>query len=217
MSTAAAPVSERSAALQERPATTCSTPASAPLTTRRRLSAMLAIISSFSEVPASQRVSPAVTSVATTTSPDFSAGSSPPATPKLMTPRNVDESSVASRSRNCLGSLLLQMTIMPGPAAMRASCCRPVTIKTGRGSIACSPIELPTNAAAPAVKVTSRPLPPCCWCSSNFGTAPAPRAGRTLSSHGIANKTRAENRLPCAAAHPTDLFRSVCFLGTQFP
>ena len=61
------------------------------------------------------------TSVATTTSPDFSDGSSPPATPKLMTPRNVEGSSVASSARSCCGSLLLQMTIMPGPAAMRAS------------------------------------------------------------------------------------------------
>ena len=73
-----------------RAATTCSTPARPPLTTRRRPSATLAISSSFSARPASQRVSPASTSVATTTSPDFSAGSSPPATPKLMTPRIVD-------------------------------------------------------------------------------------------------------------------------------
>ena len=35
-------------------------------------------------------MSPAMTSVATTTSPDFSDGSSPPATPKLITPRIVD-------------------------------------------------------------------------------------------------------------------------------
>ena len=63
-----------------------------------------------------------MTSVATTTSPDFSDGSSPPATPNEMTPLKVVESSVASSARNCCGSLELQMTIMPGPAAMRASC-----------------------------------------------------------------------------------------------
>jgi hypothetical protein len=85
-----APVSECSAALQAVAAITCSTPARPPRTTRRRPSAMLAISSSFSARPASQRVSPAMTSVATTTSPDFSDGSSPPATPKLMTPLNVD-------------------------------------------------------------------------------------------------------------------------------
>ena len=63
-----------------------------------------------------------MTSVATTMSPDFSVGSSPPATPKLITPLNVEGSSVASSARNCRGSLLLQITIMPGPAAIRASC-----------------------------------------------------------------------------------------------
>ena len=81
-------------------------------------------------------MSPASTSVATTTSPDFSDGSRPPATPKLMTPRNVE----GSKRRQQRAQLLriateLQMTIMPGPAAMRASCTKPVTIKTGRGSI----------------------------------------------------------------------------------
>ena len=85
-----------------RAATTCSTPARPPLTTRRRPSATLAIISSFSGRPASQRVSPASTSVATTTSPDFRDGSRPPATPKLMTPRIVVGSNTVSRARNCL-------------------------------------------------------------------------------------------------------------------
>ena len=192
MSTAAAPVSECSAALQAVAAITCSTPARPPRTTRRRRSAALAIISSLSARPARKRVSPDSTSVATTTSPDFNDGSSPPATPNEITPLNVDESSVASSARNCCGSLLLQITIMPGPAAMRASCTKPVTIKTGRGSIELSPIELSTNAAAPAPKVTSRPLPPCCWCFSNSDTAPAPRAERTSSSHDNANKTPAE-------------------------
>ena len=135
MSTAAAPVSECSAALQAVAAITCSTPARPPRTTRRRFSAALAIISSFNASPARKRVSPDRTSVATTTSPDFNDGSSPPATPNEITPLNVDESSVASSARNCCGSLLLHMTIMPGPAAMRASCTKPVTIKTGRGSI----------------------------------------------------------------------------------
>ena len=71
-------------------------------------------------------------------------GSSPPATPKLMTPLIVVGSNTVSRARNCCGSLLLQMTVMPGPAAMRASCTRPVTINTGRGSI-----RLPADAAVP--------------------------------------------------------------------
>ena len=95
----------------------------------------------------------------TTMSPDFNDGSSPPATPNEITPLNVDESRVASSARNCCGSLLLQMTIMPGPAAIRASCTKPVTIKTGRGPIASGSNEF-TVAAVPAPKVTSRPLLP---------------------------------------------------------
>ena len=58
----------------------------------------------------------------------------------------IDGSSVASSARNCRGSLLLQITVMPGPAAMRASCTRPVTISTGRGSI-----------RSPAERVVPRP------------------------------------------------------------
>ncbi len=193
-------------------ATTCSTPARPPLTTRRLPSATLAISSSLSARPASQRVSPASTSVATTTSPDFSVGSSPPATPKLMTPLIVDGSNTVSSARNCCGSLLLQMTVMPGPAAMRASCTRPVTISTGRGSIG-----LPANASFPAPKFTFRPLPPCCWCSSSSDTAPTPRAERTSNSHDNADKTPEESLLPCSAARPTALFRSVCLLGTPRP
>ena len=125
MSTAAAPVSDHSAAFPARAAITCSTPARPPLTTRRRFSATLAICPSFSGRPASQRVSPDSTSVATTISPDFKAGSSPPATPKLTTPLNEAGSSVARSDRNCWGSLLLQITAMPGPAAIRASCTKP--------------------------------------------------------------------------------------------
>jgi hypothetical protein len=60
-----------------------------------------------------------------------------------MTPLNVVESSVARSERNWLGSLLLQTTIMPGPAAMRASCAKPVMIKTGRGSIRLSTVTVP--------------------------------------------------------------------------
>ncbi len=51
--------------------------------------ALDAIIASFSARPARKRASPARTSVATTTSPDFSDGSSPPATPNEMTPLKV--------------------------------------------------------------------------------------------------------------------------------
>ena len=76
---------------------------------------------------------------------------------------------------------------------------------TGRGSIG-----LPTDASSPAPKITSRPLPPCCWCSANSGTAPTPRAGRTSDTHDSADKTPEESLLPCSAAHPTVLFRSVC-------
>ena len=66
-----------------------------------------------------------------------------------MTPLKVEESSVASSARNCCGSLELQMTIMPGPAAMRASCTNPVTIKTGRGSIELRSTELSTSRGGP--------------------------------------------------------------------
>ena len=186
-------MTERSAALQALAATTCSTPAKPPRTIRRRFRAALAIISSFRAEAARNRVSPARTSVATTTSPDFSVGSSPPATPNEMTPLNEVESSVASSARSCCGSLELQMTIMPGPAAMRASCTNPVTIKTGRGSIEPPSIASPTVAAAPAPKITSRPLPPCCWYFSNSDTAPSPRAERTSSNHDNASKIPAES------------------------
>ena len=54
----------------------------------------------------------------------------------------------SSSARNCCGSLLLQMTVMPGPAAMRASCTRPVTINTGRGSI-----ELPADCVSPRPQI----------------------------------------------------------------
>src|SRR5260221_2351034 len=209
MSTAAAPVSDRSAAFTARAATTFSTPARPPLTTRRLPNATLAISSSFSAKPASQRASPASTSVATTTSPDFNVGSSPPATPKLITPLIVDGSKTVSSARNCCGSLLLQMTVMPGPAAMQVSCTIPVTINTGRGSIG-----LPADASSPAPKFTFRPLPPCCWCSSNSDTAPTPRAERTSDTHDSADKTPEESLLPCSAARPTSLFGSVLLLGT---
>src|SRR6202011_3342445 len=209
MSTAAAPVSKCNAAFPSRAAITCSTPARPPLTTRLPPNATLAINSSFRARPASQRVSPASTSVATTTSLDFNVGSSPPATPKLITPLIVDGSKTVKRARNCCGSLLLQTTVMPGPAAMRASCARPVTISTGRGSIG-----LPTDLPCHAPNFTSRPLPPCCWCSSDSDTAPAPRAERTSDSHDNADKTPEESLLPCSAARPTVLFRSVWLLGT---
>src|SRR5581483_7076120 len=161
--------------------------------------------------PASQRVSPAMTSVATTTSPVFREGSSPPATPNEITPRIEVGSSVVSSARNWLGSLDEQITAMPGPAAMRASCTRPVTIKIGRGS------TLPPVEPSLAPNLTSRPLPPCCWCVSDFDTAPAPKAERTLDSHDSVGKTPVETPLPYSVAHPTDLFRSVWQLGTRHP
>ncbi len=149
MSTAAAPVSEcscRLAGLRGNDALDAGEPAAHHAAAARvglqRFSVALAIISSFSAMSARNLVSPAMTSVATTTSPVFSDGSRPPATPKEITPRKVDESSVESRARKLLGSLELQMTIMPGPAAMRASCTNPVTIKTGRGSIEFFPNRL---------------------------------------------------------------------------
>src|ERR1700759_4198646 len=103
------------------------------------------------------------------------------------------------------------MTAMPGPAAMRASCTRPVTIKIGRGS------TLPAAASSPAPNFTSRPLPPCCWCFSDFDTAPAPKAERTLDIHDSVGKTHEETLSPCSAAHPTDLFPTVLQLSNQSP
>src|SRR3981189_3278246 len=209
MSTAAGPVAERNAAFTDRADDTFSPPARQPRTTRRPPSATLAIICSFSGRPASHRVSPASTSVATTTSPDFNVGSRPPATPKLITPRIVDGSNTVKSARNCCGSLLLQITVIPGPAAMRASCTRPVTINTGRGSI-----RLPTDGYSPAPKFTFRPLPPCCSCSLGSDSAPSPTPERTSSTHDSADKTPEESLLPCSAAHPTNLFASVWLLGT---
>ena len=136
-------------------------------------------------------------------------GSSPPATPKLMTPLIVVGSNTVRSARNCCGSLLLQMTVMPGPAAMRASCTRPVTISTGRGSI-----RLPADAPFPAPNLTSRPLPPCCWSSSDSDTAPTPRAERTSNIHDSADKIPEESPSPYSAARPTVLFGSVWQLGT---
>src|SRR6202158_896749 len=209
MSTAAAPVSDRSAAFSVWAAPTGSTPARPPPTPRRLPNPTLAISSSLSSKPATQRLAPATTSVATTTSPDFNVGSSPPATPKLITPLIVNGSKTVRSARNCCGLLLLQITVMPGPAAMRASCTRPVTISTGRGSIG-----LPADASSPAPKFTFRPLPPCCWCSSDSDTAPTPRAERTLDIHDSADKTPEESLLPCSAARPTNLFGFVLLLGT---
>src|SRR6202043_2132653 len=143
------------------------------------------------------------------TSPDLNVGSSPPATTKLITPLIVDGPKTVKRARNCCGSLLLRTTARPGPAAIRASCTRPVTISTGRGSIG-----LPTASPCPAPSFTFRPLPPCYWCSSDSDTAPTPRAERTSDSHDSVDKTPEESLLPCNAAHPTGLFRSVCLLGT---
>src|SRR6202000_1692553 len=66
-----------------------------------------------------------------------------------------------------------------------------------------------------APNLTSRPLPPCCWCFSDFDTAPAPKAERTLGNHDSVGETREETLLPCSAAHPTELFRSVLQLVTR--
>ncbi|MGY3460263.1 hypothetical protein ACVWW5_005713 [Bradyrhizobium sp. LM3.4] len=101
--------------------TTSSAPARLPRTTRRRPDVRRSMRSSPSDSPAAQRVSPASTSVASTTSPERSVGSRPPATPKEITPRIVSGSSTVSSARNWVGLLDEQMTAIPGPAAMRAS------------------------------------------------------------------------------------------------
>ena len=62
-------------------------------------------------------------------------------------------SNTVKSARNCCGSLLLQMTVMPGPAAMRASCTRPVTINTGRGSFELRLPELPTDRGGPRPQI----------------------------------------------------------------
>ena len=61
-----------------------------------------------------------------------------------MTPRIVDGSKLARSARNCCGSLLLQITVMPGPAAMRASCTSP-----SRSEPAADRIDAPTHRDVP--------------------------------------------------------------------
>ena len=95
-----------------------------------------------------------------------SVGSSPPATPKLMTPRIVDGSNTVSSARNCCGSLLLQMTVMPGPAAMRASCTKtshnqaPAAGQSiARGRVDPPPPNSHSDPYHPAVGVPQIPIP----------------------------------------------------------
>ncbi len=202
ISTAAAPNSERSAALPACPVTTFSTPTRPPRNTFWRPTPAPAISSSLRTSDADQRLLPATTSVATTTAPDLRSGSRPPATPKLMTPRMVAGSKSASRLRSWTGSLELQMTVMPGPAAIFASWTSPVTINTGRGSVVSPAVEMP-----PSPKITSQPLRSCCWCSSNSGTAPTPRAGRISSSHDNADKTHGEAGSGVTGLVPESFFR----------
>ncbi len=176
MSTAAAPVIERSAALQAFAAITSSTPASPPRTILRRFSAALAIISSFSADAARNRVSPDITSVATTTSPDLSDGSSPPATPNEITPRNVVGSSVASSARSCCGSLGAADHDHAGTrrdaGLLHQSShnqYRPRINSTVHG------LRRP-----PPPTITSRPLPPCYWCFSRFRYRASAQSGKNF-------------------------------------
>ena len=161
-----APVSERNAAFVDRAATTCSTPARPPLTTRRRPSATLAISSSFSAKTGQP---------AGVAGQDFGRhhdiarlqrGIQSAATPKLMTPRIVVGSKTVRSARNCCGSLLLQMTVMPGPAAMRASCdqtshdqYRPRVNAIARGRAVPSPPISHSDPYHPAVGVPQVPIP----------------------------------------------------------
>src|SRR5215469_9991423 len=103
------------------------------------------------------------------------------------------------------------MTAIPGPAAMRASWTRPVTIKIGRGS------TLPPAAPSLAPNLTSRPLPPCCCCLLDYDNAPEPKVERTLDSHDSVGKTPEGTLLPYSVAQATGLFRSVWQLGTRRP
>ena len=161
MSTAAAPVSECSAALQAVAAITCSTPARPPRTTRRRRSAARGdqFLVQRQSRPENGYRRPEPRSPP----PRRPISATDPARRRRrseMTPLKVVESSVASSARNCCGSLELQMTIMPGPAAMRASCTNPVTIKTGRGSFNCDQPNCPRSRRPPPPKSHPDPYHP---------------------------------------------------------
>src|SRR6516165_7292389 len=82
--------------------------------------------------------------------PGLRSGDSPPATPKLITPVAPCLIALDSETARFL-PLPLQMTLTPGPAAMRASNAKPTT------AISCSPLPLPI---APA-HVSSTAPPHC--------------------------------------------------------
>ena len=186
MSTAAAPVSERSAAFPARATTTWlplsarSTPwDNAPAPQRdagdRR--------SSFSARPASQRgVARPIPSachqhdVARSQCP----GSSPPATPKLITPPNL--SMGQKRSKEPAIAAGSSTAADDGHAGPRRNAGLPAPDLSQLISGPQDQLDCPRPRPAPPPNSHSDPVPPCCWCSLNIPipTAPTPRAERTF-------------------------------------
>ncbi len=133
MSTAAAPVSSRSRALACGDSTAASTPTTSASTTRTGASASRRARAATTCGCAGCRTPPALTPVATTTSPGTRSGSSPPAMPMLITARQPGAARARNRSRSRSGLPPAPTVATPGPAASRASRARPVTASTGWG------------------------------------------------------------------------------------
>ncbi len=92
---------------------------------------------------------PALTPVATTTSPGTRSGASPPAMPMLITARQPGAARPLSISRSRSGLPPAPTVATPGPAASRASRARPVTASTGwgpRGPVVSSTTVMPWGA-----------------------------------------------------------------------
>ena len=103
---------------------------------------------------------------------------------------------------------------MPGPAAMRASCTNPVTIKTGRGSFNC---DYPRTRRPPPPNSHPDPYHPAVGASQ----IPIPRQRPERKELRVTMITQIKHprkaRCRVALPRPTALFRSVWLLGTRTP
>ena len=123
--------------------------------------------------------------------PGLSAGSSPPASPKLISARAalVDEA-------QCRG-----LRARHRPAANRDRPAQPPRhARLGRQT------DDDTNAplcSPGAVSLRTQTPPGACCHAADCDSAPAPAAGNTSGSRGSAGRTRGENRPRCMAVHAT--------------
>src|SRR5438552_5956791 len=107
-------------------------------------------------------------------------------------PRMPVGSNTRSRPRSWRGSLELQITVIPGPAAMRASCGSPVTIRIG----------LSPAAPPPAPIITFPPLQPYYSWLASSDISPAPTVERISDTHGSVSRIRGESQWLYISARP---------------